>query len=78
MRSHKDWRNGVLLLRVFIVHRGKNVTTARCILVCHAHQHFLEIRILLWQLQGMVQKLNTPMNLEFYASNLYLHLLNGA
>ncbi|KFT03923.1 ferritin-like domain-containing protein, partial [Salmonella enterica] len=23
---------------------------------------------------GMVQKLNTPMNLEFYASNLYLHL----
>ncbi|MCP0833473.1 ferritin, partial [Salmonella enterica subsp. enterica serovar Give] len=21
---------------------------------------------------GMVQKLNTPMNLEFYASNLYL------
>ncbi|EEJ2195283.1 ferritin, partial [Salmonella enterica subsp. enterica] len=22
---------------------------------------------------GMVQKLNTPMNLEFYASNLYLH-----
>lgn len=26
---------------------------------------------------GMVQKLNTPMNLEFYASNLYLHLSNG-
>lgn len=23
---------------------------------------------------GMVQKLNTQMNLEFYASNLYLHL----
>lgn len=23
---------------------------------------------------GMVHKLNTQMNLEFYASNLYLHL----
>ncbi len=54
------------------MHRGKKCLTRPVAFSSVMHISTLEIRILLWRCR--FQKLNTPMNLEFYASNLYLHL----